>query len=74
MRQRSYGRDRELTFRMSFTVLMLAMVWVAFIGLLFWAGLNPDTDTGLRAHRGTIPVLRIGQDRADDDRSQGRHP
>ena len=41
MRQRSYGRDRELTFRMSFTVLMLAMVWVAFIGLLFWAGLNP---------------------------------
>ena len=41
MRQRSYGRDRELTFRMSFTVLMLAMVWVAFISLLFWAGLNP---------------------------------
>ena len=39
MRQRSYGRDRELTFRMFFTMFMLALVYVAFIGLLFWAGI-----------------------------------
>ena len=38
MRQRTYGRDRELTFRMSFTILMLILVYVAFMGLLFWAG------------------------------------
>ena len=37
MRQRGYGRDPELTFRMSFSVLML--VYVAFMGLLFWAGI-----------------------------------
>ena len=39
MRQRSYGRDRELTLRMSFTMLMLSLLYVAFIGLLFWAGI-----------------------------------
>ena len=39
MRQRSYGRDTELTLRMSATMLMLAMVYVAFMGLLFWAGI-----------------------------------
>ncbi len=38
MRQRGYGRDPELTFRMSFTILMLAMVYVGFMALLFWAG------------------------------------
>ena len=38
MRQRTYGRDRELTFRMSFTILMLVFVYIAFMGLLFWAG------------------------------------
>jgi len=38
VRQRSYGRDRELTFRMFFTMFMLALLYVAFIGLLFWAG------------------------------------
>ena len=32
------GRDIELTIRMSLTMLMLAMVFVAFMGLLFWAG------------------------------------
>ncbi len=32
------GRDTELTVRMSLTMLMLAMVFVAFMGLLFWAG------------------------------------
>ena len=37
MRQRGYGRDRELTFRMFFTMFMLAMVWVVFMGLLLWA-------------------------------------
>ena len=41
MRQRSYGRDSGLTYRMAFTMLMLAMVYVAFIGLLFWAGIHP---------------------------------
>ena len=38
MRQRTYGRDRELTFRMAFTILMLVFVYIAFMGLLFWAG------------------------------------
>ena len=38
MRQRSYGRDRELTLRMGFTILMLVFVYIAFMGLLFWAG------------------------------------
>ncbi len=38
MRQRTYGRDRELTFRMGFTILMLVFVYIAFMGLLFWAG------------------------------------
>ena len=39
MRQRTYGRDRELTFRMGFTILMLVFVYIAFMGLLFWAGI-----------------------------------
>ena len=39
MRQRSYGRDRGLTLRMLFTMVMLAFVWVIFIGLLFWANI-----------------------------------
>ena len=30
MRQRGYGRDRELAFRMFFTMFMLALVYVAF--------------------------------------------
>ena len=38
MRQRTYGRDRGLTLRMSFTMLLLALVYVAFIGLLFATG------------------------------------
>ena len=38
MRQHGYGRDRELTFRMLFTMFMLGLLYVAFIGLLFWAG------------------------------------
>ena len=41
MRQRSYGRDPELTFRMFFTMVMLGLVYVAFLGLLFWAGISP---------------------------------
>ena len=41
MKQRGYGRDPELMFRMSFTILMLVMVYVAFMGLLFWAGISP---------------------------------
>ncbi len=41
MRQRGYGRDSELTFRMFFTMFMLGLLYVAFIGLLFWAGISP---------------------------------
>ena len=40
MMQRSYGRDAGLTFRMAFTILMLAGLWVLFMGLLFWAGVS----------------------------------
>ena len=39
MRQRNYGRDFELTFRMAFTMMMLAVVFVLFLGLLMLAGL-----------------------------------
>ncbi len=41
MRQRSYGTDTGLTLRMTFTILMLAGLWVIFMGLLFWAGISP---------------------------------
>ena len=41
MRQRGYGRDRGLTFRMFFTMFLLGLLYVAFLGLLFWAGINP---------------------------------
>ena len=41
MRQRGYGRDSELTFRMFFTMFMLGLLYVAFIGLLLWAGIDP---------------------------------
>ena len=33
-------RDKQLTFRMFFTMFLLALVYVAFVGLLFWAGIN----------------------------------
>ena len=39
MRQRSYGRDRELAFRMFFTMFLLGLLYIAFMGLLFWAGI-----------------------------------
>ncbi|MCI0440086.1 MAG: zinc metalloprotease HtpX [Chloroflexi bacterium] len=38
MRQRSYGRDLSLTMRMFFTMALLLLVYVVFMGLLFWAG------------------------------------
>ena len=41
MRQHGYGRDTGLTFRMFFTMFMLAGLWVVFMGLLFWAGISP---------------------------------
>ena len=41
MRQRGYGRDRGLTYRMLLTTFLLGLVYVAFIGLLFWAGIQP---------------------------------
>lgn len=47
MRQRSYGRDRQLTFRMFFTMFMLALVFVAFLGLLFIAGIPPYLILGI---------------------------
>lgn len=37
MRQRGYGRDPELTIRMIFTMMLLGLLFVAFLGLLFWA-------------------------------------
>ena len=39
MRQRNYGRDLELTFRMGITMVMLAVVYVFFLGMLMMAGL-----------------------------------
>ena len=39
MRQRSYGRDTELTLRMFFTMFLLGLLYIAFMGLLFWAGI-----------------------------------
>ncbi|MDP6799732.1 MAG: zinc metalloprotease HtpX [SAR202 cluster bacterium] len=39
MRQRNYGRDSGLTLRITFTMMMLAGLWVVFMGLLFWAGI-----------------------------------
>ncbi len=41
MRQRSYGRDSGLAIRMGLTMFLLGLVYVAFIGLLFWAGIHP---------------------------------
>ena len=41
MRQRSYGRDTELTVRMFSTMFMLALVYVAFMGLLLLLGIDP---------------------------------
>ena len=40
MRQRSYGRDAGLTFRMGLTSFLLLLMYVAFMGLLFWAGIH----------------------------------
>ena len=37
MRQRSYGTDTELTLRLMFTMFMLGIVWMVFMGLLFGA-------------------------------------
>jgi heat shock protein HtpX len=39
MMQRGIGRDPELTIRMVFTMAMLLLLYVVFIGLLFWAGI-----------------------------------
>ncbi len=39
MNRQSYGRDRELTVRMFTTMFLLGLVYIAFIGLLFWAGI-----------------------------------
>ena len=41
MRQRSYGRDLELTFRMAFTGFLLLLLYMAFGLLLLWAGIDP---------------------------------
>ena len=47
MRRPTYGKDPELVFRMFFTMFMLGVVYVAFIGLLFWAGIHPILILGL---------------------------
>ncbi|MDP6454542.1 MAG: zinc metalloprotease HtpX [SAR202 cluster bacterium] len=39
MRQPNYGKDTGLTLRIMFTMFMLGIVWVVFMGLLFWAGI-----------------------------------
>ena len=39
MRQRNYGRDLSLTVRMAFTMMMLAFVYMAFLGMLMFAGI-----------------------------------
>lgn len=39
MRQRSYGRDIALTLRMGFTLMMLAALYVVFLGVLLVAGI-----------------------------------
>lgn len=39
MKRPTYGRDRELVIRMFFTMFMLGVVYVAFISLMFWAGM-----------------------------------
>ena len=61
MRQRSYGRDTGLTLRMFFTMFMLAGVWVAFMGLLFWGRPLADPDTRIRPGRRTHPVFHVRQ-------------
>ncbi len=39
MKNRVSLRDRQLTFRMLFTIFMLGLVYLAFVGLLLWAGI-----------------------------------
>ncbi len=41
MKQRGYGRDSELTIRMAFTSFLLLLLYMAFAGLLWWAGIHP---------------------------------
>ena len=41
MHQRGYGRDTELNIRMALTSFFLLLIYVAFAGLLFWAGISP---------------------------------
>ena len=48
MRERGYGRGRELTVRIFSTMFLLGLVYVAFVALLFWAGIQP------------IPILILG--------------
>ena len=38
MRQHSYSKDSGLTMRMGLMMVLIALVWVFFMGLLFWAG------------------------------------
>ena len=47
MRERGYGRDRELTVRIFSTMFLLGLVYVAFVALLFWAGIQPILILGI---------------------------
>ena len=47
MNRPTYGKDPELVFRMFFTMFMLGLVYIAFMGLLFWAGISPIFILGL---------------------------
>ena len=73
MRQRSYGRDRELTFRISFTMFLLALVYVAFIGLLFRAGIEPVFIFIVALLMVLFQYFGSDPDCAGDDRCQDRH-
>ena len=41
MKQHGYGRDTELNVRIALTSFFLLLIYVAFAGLLFWAGIPP---------------------------------
>ena len=61
MRQRDYGRDFELTFRMGFTMMMLAVVYVLFLGLLMFAGIPWEMVLIIAIAYGVLPVFPVGQ-------------
>jgi len=41
MKKREYSRDPELVIRMAFTSFLLLLLYIAFVSLLWWAGIPP---------------------------------